>query len=53
MPHLLSKTMAAVVALYITVRLIEAIAPALIVCSSLAACCYTVLLIIRRRRDGW
>jgi hypothetical protein len=46
-------TLAVAIAIYIAARLIEAVAPVLIVCTGIAAVAYTVTLITRHRRDRW
>jgi Flp pilus assembly protein TadB len=45
--------LAAVVALYIAVHLIELIAPALFVIAAVGAVVYVVVLFVRRRCSGW
>jgi hypothetical protein len=45
--------LAAVVALYIAVHLIELVAPALFVISAVGATVYAVVLFVRRRSSGW
>ena len=46
-------TLAVVITIYITARLIESVAPALISCGVIAAAAYTACLIIRHKRNRW
>jgi hypothetical protein len=46
-------TLVVAIAIYLAARLIESVAPVLIVCGVMVAVTYTVIVIIRRKRDRW
>jgi hypothetical protein len=46
-------TLVVAIAIYLAARLIESVAPVLIVCGVMVVLAYTVIAIIRRQRDRW
>lgn len=53
MTRIAITALALAIAIYIAARLIESVAPVLIVCAGVAAAAYAVTLITRRKRDRW